>query len=372
MLIKVPIDSRNDFERKFAWLGKHRPFLTSLRLNGWLASDSPQFIFADIAEINTGEPYSPNDIDPLEELAQILSGLQALENEGLVPPDIASCELTLSKNRSVVLSHWAFSNNYQTLSIQKLVPSRLLYLLPNNALSRVNRIGDLIALLPEKNAPSKKHLLLTHSSSIKPFNPTLKSFPDLARALKFESHSLTSGDRLWLYEALLPGSYALESEIPNLNPCFLERFCRIVSSGTICPRSVKGKTLAARFFNRSVDINGLFSSESPCSELVELDFPLHAKLKALNFAGLYELAESIFACTLDDQFLTRLWDVLLVASPRLLGFVISLTLIEVRSAVLECGTEEELRDVVLSAAQLIDNFPSIIDMATNQDSTEPL
>ena len=95
-------------------------------------------------------------------------------------------------------------------------------------------------------------------------------------------------------------------------------------------------------------------------------------MKALNFAGLYELAESIFACTLDDQFLTRLWDVLLLASPRLLGFVISLTLIEVRSAVLECGTEEELRDVVLSAAQLIDNFPSIIDMATNQDSTEPL
>ena len=102
MLIKVPIDSRNEFERKIAWLGKPRPFLTSFRLNGWLASDSPQFIFADIAEFNTGEPYSSNDIDPLEELAQILCALQALENEGLIPPDIASCQLTLSKNTTVV------------------------------------------------------------------------------------------------------------------------------------------------------------------------------------------------------------------------------------------------------------------------------
>jgi hypothetical protein len=99
----------------------------------------------------------------------------------------------------------------------------------------------------------------------------MKSFPDLARALKHESHSISPAERLGVYKAFLPGHVSIETELPEVDSCFLDRFCKIATGGTICSRSPEGRILALRFRNRSVDLEGLKESDSILPDLLKLD-----------------------------------------------------------------------------------------------------
>ena len=370
MLVKVESNYRKEFERRIAWLSKPRPpFLTSYQLTEWtVTDDNPEYFSALIEEIGTGTSTYPPKLDPSLELKQLLLALQHIVTEGFPLPD--SFLITYSSlTNSILLSQWASlswltQSRPEPVSLAQLIPSRLQSILPAD-FSKFSCVRDLIALLPHAS------FSLSSNASITRFNHTMKSFPDLARALKHESHSISPAERLGVYKAFLPGHVSFETDFPEVDSCFLDRFCKIATGGTLCPNSPEGRILALRFRNRSVDLEVLTNSDFILPELLKLDSPLYAKLKSLNFAGVKDLAESIFACSLNDQQLTKLWDLLLVSSPRMLSFVIMFLLVEVRSAILDSWTAEELRDVVLSGSQLVDNFPSILEMATIEDEKEP-
>ena len=370
MLLEVRSDLKDEFERKISWLGKPRPFLSSYKFMGWTVGDSPNFLNASIDEIGLDEVHE-NRLDPSIELHQTLRALQLIETEGFPLP--LSCEITHGKD-SLVLSRWAdgwladSSPRDHIFSFVHIIPQRLHHLLPDN-FNELNSARDLLAVVAPKLSINTKY----KNESIPRFSHSFRSLADIARAMRFQSHSVTSTERFGIYQAFLQGSAIHEpGDDTYIDPCFLERFCRIVTAGSLCPRSIEGRMLARRFLNRTVDLDSFELSESILPELSKLDFPLHAKLSCLKFCGVRNLAGSIFACALEEPLLTKLWDSLLVSSPRLLELVISLLLIEVRSAVLECSCSQELQDLVLSAVQIVDDFPGILAMAETQASNDPI
>ena len=140
-------------------------------------------------------------------------------------------------------------------------------------------------------------------------------------------------------------------------------FARILAD--TCPLVDSMVMLRSRFRNRVV----LHDYGAHLRQVLTLvDSPLLDHLHAVDASRLVDknvLIESIFACTLGDEDLRRFWDQLLLSPPELLIKVCAFVLVEVRDLILACETARDAQDVFLTVRELIGDFNSIVQLASN-------
>jgi hypothetical protein len=364
-VIRIPRAGLEEFESRFNYASSRKQMKHSSEYVSYrIISDSDfNFFGIEVHEMSSNVSYKP--ASDLSHLVCFLEGIKQLQGF----PLSNRIYLDLEGDDHPSLFHWAHAYLEGSVGLRQeellaTLPEKLVSLLPKEIQIKPN-INDWLCWCYQHG------IFKVPTMTYKPYDPSdligrdvTPNHGEAVKVLKSKQISLSMGSRARIYEILLGYSPTLSCEDfaePHeaIAMVFLKRFAQLVFHDRRCTESTRH--LSIRFFHRVV-LDSL--NEDVMKYLRIIDPPLAYHLQGIKV--LDELKTSIFACTLSDADLLYLWDKLLVSGPEVLSKVVTFALVEVRDFLMVL--DDNFEDVVLTIGELVTDFKSVVDLATDDDS----